>query len=144
MIIRIATMKDIPSIYAIERTTFIDPWTIDHFIYELNDNPFATFYVAEEQNIIVGYVDFWKTFEIGQINNLAVITPLRGKGIGKILINEAIQYLTESGCTHITLEVRVSNIVAIKLYHTLGFITLLTKPKYYQNGEDAYFMQYTV
>jgi [ribosomal protein S18]-alanine N-acetyltransferase len=144
MKIREATVQDIPSIYAIEKTTFIDPWTIDHFTYELLDNPFASFYVAEEQNVIIGYIDFWKTFEIGQINNLAVVPPLRGKGIGKILIQEAIKYLSESGCTHITLEVRVSNTVAINLYHALGFVTLLTKPKYYQNGEDAYFMQYIV
>lgn len=144
MNIRKATIKDIPSIYAIEKITFIDPWTVEHFMYELVDNPFAFFYVAEEQGVIIGYIDFWKTFEIGQINNLAVVTPLRGKGIGKILMQEAIKYLSKHECTHITLEVRMSNTVAIQLYHRLGFITLLTKPKYYQNGEDAYFMQYVI
>lgn len=144
MNIRKATILDLPSIIAIEKSSYADPWTEAHFNYELLENPFASFFVAEEKNHIIGYIDVWKTFEIGQINNLAVVTPLRGKGIGRILMLEAIKYLISSGCTHLTLEVRVSNTVAINLYTSLGFKTLLTKLKYYQDGEDAFFMQYSL
>jgi ribosomal-protein-alanine N-acetyltransferase len=142
MIIRPATIHDLDAILAIEVHAYVDPWHKDHFLYELNQNPFSTLLVAEEQHIVIGYVDYWKTFEIGQINNLTVISPLRGKGIGKILLLESINRLFESGCDTITLEVRVSNEVAIHLYKKVGFEILLTKRGYYQNGEDAYFMQY--
>jgi [ribosomal protein S18]-alanine N-acetyltransferase len=141
MNLRKATIHDLPSILAIEKSSYTDPWTEDHFKYELLENPFASFFVAEEKKIIVGYIDLWKTFEIGQINNLAVVLPLRGKGIGRMLIVEAMNYLLKTGCTHITLEVRVSNAIAIRLYTSLGFKILLTKPQYYQDGEDAFFMQ---
>jgi ribosomal-protein-alanine N-acetyltransferase len=141
MIIRPATAHDLPSILAIEKHAYIDPWHSNHFLYELHENPFSTLLVAEEQNMIIGYVDYWKTFEIGQINNLTVIEPLRGKGIGKIMLEETIKRLKLAGCEAITLEVRVSNEAAIHLYKKFGFHLLLIKPKYYQNGEDAYFME---
>ena len=43
-------------------------------------------------------------------------------------------------CENITLEVRVSNKVAINLYKSCGFNVVATRKRYYENGEDAYLM----
>ena len=48
--------------------------------------------------------------------------------------------MDEEGVTSITLEVRVSNVAAIKLYENNGFEKKLVKKGYYSDGEDAYFM----
>jgi [ribosomal protein S18]-alanine N-acetyltransferase len=141
MIIQSAKPKDIPSILIIEHLSFSHPWTEQHFLYELNQNPFSFVFVALEGNTIIGYIDFWITFETGQINNVAVHPKLRNKGIGRLLIKDALRRMEQGGCERITLEVRVSNIPAIRLYESFGFKILLTKEKYYEDQEDAFFME---
>jgi [ribosomal protein S18]-alanine N-acetyltransferase len=141
MIIQSAKPKDIPSILIIEHLSFSHPWTEQHFLYELNQNPFSFVFVALEGNTIIGYIDFWITFETGQINNVAVHPKLRNKGIGRLLIKDALGRMEQGGCERITLEVRVSNIPAIRLYESFGFKILLTKEKYYEDQEDAFFME---
>jgi ribosomal-protein-alanine N-acetyltransferase len=141
MIIQSAQPKDIPSIQIIEHLSFSHPWTEQHFLYELTQNPYAFVFVAREGDIILGYIDFWITFETGQINNVAVHPQLRQKGIGRLLIQDAIGRMQQGGCERITLEVRVRNRSAIQLYESFGFKILLTKQKYYEDQEDAFFME---
>ena len=43
-------------------------------------------------------------------------------------------------CENSTLEVRVSNTVAINLYKSFGYEIVTTRKRYYENGEDAYLM----
>lgn len=140
MIIRPATKDDLPAILRIESVTFDAPWTKAHFLYELEKNPFSFLFVAVEEGHLVGYVDWWKTFEVGQLNNLAVAGPLRGKGIGRILLKDTLQRMKEAGCETAMLEVRVSNKAAIALYQSEGFQNSHRKPHYYENGEDAWAM----
>ena len=53
---------------------------------------------------------------------------------------DAISRIKSAECENITLEVRVSNVVAINLYKSVGFNIVATRKKYYENGEDAYLM----
>ncbi len=141
MIIQPAHQNDIPSILVIEQLSFSHPWTKQHFLYEIEQNPFAFMFVAREGDHILGYIDFWITFETGQVNNVAVHPQLRKKGIGRLLIADAMNRMHRGGCQRVTLEVRVSNASAIRLYESFGFKTLLTKEKYYEDQEDALFME---
>jgi ribosomal-protein-alanine N-acetyltransferase len=70
-----------------------------------------------------------------------VIPTLKRKGIGQILLLDALKRIEAEGCIQITLEVRISNVAAQTLYHKHGFHILLTKPNYYADGEDAYLME---
>jgi ribosomal-protein-alanine N-acetyltransferase len=143
MIIRPATLQDIPFLLALEQASFTSPWTEAHFHYELTKNPYSFTFVAllNDQSLPVAMINFWITFEVAQINNVAVITPLRRKKIGITLIEDAIKRIKDAQCERVTLEVRVSNLAAQKLYHKLGFKSTLTKTHYYDDGEDAYFME---
>lgn len=140
MIIRPANHADLDTILRIEMETFDSPWTRDHFVYELDQNPFSFVFVAEEKGYVVGYVDWWKTFEVGQLNNLAVAKPLRGKGIGRTLLMDTLVRMKEASCERSILEVRISNTSAIQLYESVGYIKSHLKKQYYENGEDAWAM----
>lgn len=140
MLIRPMTEEDLDKVLMIENTSFISPWNKEQFLYELNDNPYAVLMVAEYQGIICGFIDFWITFDVAQLNQIAVHEALRRKGIGEILLLDMINRVSEQEVTKITLEVRTYNEKAISLYKKHGFKEELVKKHYYDNGDDAIFM----
>lgn len=89
---------------------------------------------------MAGYGGFWRILDEGHITNIAVAGALRGRGIGKAILKEMIKRAQALNIERMTLEVRVNNTAALKLYEKYGFVTLGTRPKYYENGEDALIM----
>ena len=83
---------------------------------------------------------FWAVDENAMITKVTIIKPLRGKGLGKILMDDLITRLNLLECDSVTLEVRVSNISAITLYEKYGFKIIGKRTEYYQDGEDAHVM----
>jgi [ribosomal protein S18]-alanine N-acetyltransferase len=84
--------------------------------------------VAEDEGRVVGFL-VWRSIDAGEYEllNLAVVTEHRRKGVGRGLV-EALRKLTHG---KIFLEVRESNQAALKLYKSLGFQEVGTRPKYY-------------
>jgi [ribosomal protein S18]-alanine N-acetyltransferase len=144
MTIRPASIEDVVSMLVIEKQVFPHPWTEDHFQYELKENPYSFVFVAQWQGQIIGYIDWWQTFQTAQINNLAVHPQWQRRHVGETLLTDTLSRIKLAQCQNITLEVRVSNLAAQKLYLKHGFKILLTKPAYYDNGEDAYLMGKTI
>jgi ribosomal-protein-alanine N-acetyltransferase len=90
---------------------------------------------------IVGYGGLWLTFEDAHVTTIAVDPAHRGKGVGELLLNALIDHAYAIGGKQITLEVRVSNTGAQRLYLKYGFQPAGTRPRYYtDNGEDALIM----
>lgn len=90
---------------------------------------------------IVGYGGLWLTVEDAHITAIAVDPAQRGKGIGELLLNALIDQAYDLGAKQITLEVRVSNTIAQRLYLKYGFQAAGTRRRYYtDNGEDALIM----
>jgi [ribosomal protein S18]-alanine N-acetyltransferase len=86
---------------------------------------------------IVGYGGLWLNVDEGHITTIAVAPEYRGRGIGELLLNGLIDQALALHTDMLTLEVRVSNIVAQQLYLKYGFRTSGTRPRYYtDNGED--------
>jgi [ribosomal protein S18]-alanine N-acetyltransferase len=141
MIIRRMKKNDLPQVMDIEAVSFLSPWNESQFLYELLENPFSHLYVASENDMLIGFIDFWITFDSGCINQIAVLPHLRKKGIASILLQDALTRLTESGVRTVTLEVRTHNQEAIKLYEKFGFASRLVKTAYYDNGDDALYME---
>jgi ribosomal-protein-alanine N-acetyltransferase len=79
-------------------------------------------------------------FEQATVNQIAVIGSYRRKGIGSILLEDALKRAQAAGVNQMSLEVRVSNQSAYAFYLRHGFQNILRKTQYYQDGEDAYFM----
>jgi ribosomal-protein-alanine N-acetyltransferase len=109
------------------------------------------FIIAELNGKIAGYImckiefgfsNFRKLGFVkkGHVVSVAVLEEHRGKGLGKALMLEGINGVMEKKADEIYLEVRISNISAIKMYQKLGFDTKSRLRSYYRDGEDAYLM----
>ena len=140
MEIRFAEEKDIPFILEIENECFVKPWGEKDIRYELNNNPVSVVYVLEENNMILGYLDFWITFDSATVAQIAIRKAYQGRHLADLLMKEMIDDCFAKKVINIALEVRVSNIKAINLYLKHGFKKIVVKPHYYENGEDAIYM----
>lgn len=90
---------------------------------------------------IVGYGGLWLMVDEGHITTIAVSPANRGQGIGELLLNGLIDQAVDVRATRLTLEVRLSNEAAQRLYLKYGFQPSGTRPRYYtDNGEDALIM----
>ncbi|MCF0116708.1 MAG: ribosomal protein S18-alanine N-acetyltransferase [Bacilli bacterium] len=140
MIIRSMEEKDLAAVLDINAISFISPWTQQQFLYEMKENEFAHLFVADYDGIVIGYIDFWITFDSGCINHIAVLPNLKRRGVGTILLTDAIARMTNAGVSNITLEVRHHNESAINFYKRHGFKEVCVKKSYYDNGDDAIYM----
>jgi ribosomal-protein-alanine N-acetyltransferase len=96
---------------------------------------------ARSPHQIVGYGGLWLNVDEGHVTTIAVAPEYRGRGIGELLLNGLIDQALALNTDMLTLEVRISNIVAQQLYLKYGFRPSGTRPRYYtDNGEDALIM----
>ena len=116
-------------------------WSKESFFNELN-NQLAKYYCAfNEQGELVGYCGCWQIMEEAHITNVAVSPNFRRQNIGEALLIAIIKSCYKEMVKYLTLEVRVSNEPAIKLYEKYGFKSLGVRKGYYQdNNEDALIM----
>ena len=140
MVFRLAEVKDIDNLYQLENSTFVSPWTYSQFEYEIKENSFSKLLIIEENEELIGYIDYWIIFDQATINKICIKEKYRRNGLAQKLLDMCFEDIKENECMVITLEVRTSNEKAIKLYQKNGFDIVLTKPQYYSDGEDAYYM----
>ena len=90
---------------------------------------------------IAGYVGLWFQGNEAHITEIAVREKLRGNGIGELLLIGSVRVAMENGSTVLTLEARVSNFIAQRLYEKYGFKEVGIRKNYYSdNREDAVIM----
>ena len=90
----------------------------------------------EESGTVAGYAGMYVSFDVGNINNVGVLPQFRRCGIGKRLMNELCSYCKNNSITLLTLEVRESNIPAIGLYESLGFVNVGVRKNYYKKPSE--------
>jgi ribosomal-protein-alanine N-acetyltransferase len=113
------------------------PWSSRFFLQEL-DVECARSLLAEVEGRIVGYVLFWLLPNEVDIHNIAVHAEFRRRGLGRLLLHQVIARAQRQLSVRVTLEVRMSNIGARRLYESMGFVTTGVRKGYYSdNGEDA-------
>lgn len=141
--LKIDTMEvaDLDDVMEIEHASFSLPWSRWMFERELMDRKHSQFFVARSGDEIAGYIGFWLVLEEVHIVTIAVRSDYRRRGIGSILMLEALNEALRLGAERATLEVRVTNLPAQDLYKKLGFITVAIRKRFYSDtGEDAYVM----
>ena len=135
------TLDDVPAIVEIERQVFTAPWSPEAFVNELKHNHFARYLVMVTDGRIIGYGGMWTIIDEAHVTNIAVRDGWRGRGYGERLMRELQKLAVRHGSTAMTLEVRVTNEIAQRLYRKLGFKPNGLRPKYYtDNQEDALIM----
>ena len=93
---------------------------------------------------IAGYVSIWFQGDEAHITEIAVRETLRGKGIGELLLIGSLRASREYGSHVMTLEARVSNFIAQRMYEKYSFKAVGTRKGYYaDNREDAVIMTTT-
>lgn len=139
--IRKAKINDLEAIKEIEDESFRNPFTKEDLLYEISQNPVSNFLVLEKAGKVIGFIDYWVTFDSATIDQIAIKKSERNQGFAKILLEKSINDLKELGeVSFFTLEVRASNEPAINLYKSFGFQKVTIKEKYYDDGEDAIYM----
>lgn len=90
---------------------------------------------------ITGFAGMWHLYDEAHVTTIGIDTPYRGRGLGEALLLALLDEAVRRGANVMTLEVRVSNDSAMKLYEKYGFTIQGVRPGYYSdNGEDAYLM----
>lgn len=137
------TQEDIDGIIDVETECFATPWTKHSFEMELK-NKAARYVVAKMDDVVVGYGGVWLIVDEGHVTNIAVRESYREKNIGSAILDKLIDICKGQDLSSMTLEVRVSNTAAKKLYTNFGFIEVGIRPNYYaENNEDAAIMWLT-
>ena len=143
---RIAEMKadDLSEIMSIEKVSFPTPWSENMFRKELRTSMSRSFVVrtvAERKDSLVGYINFWIFADEVHLNNIAVRQDYRKMGIAAMMLREMIILSWNEGAQWGTLEVRMRNIDAIRLYERYGYEVQGRRPNYYyDSNEDALIM----
>jgi ribosomal-protein-alanine N-acetyltransferase len=130
----------LPSILAIEQTTNSAPWSERSFQNELG-HKHGVFLVAIEDGQVIGYGGVWLVIDEAHVTTISVSEAFRRRGVGTRLMIELLSRAKAAGMLCSTLEVRASNLPAVKLYENLGYAVTATRKGYYpDNNEDALVM----
>ncbi|MHB1242286.1 MAG: ribosomal protein S18-alanine N-acetyltransferase [Gaiellaceae bacterium] len=135
-------LHDLDAIERIERESYPTPWSRSMFAGELaKPSSLSLGAFDEESGALVGYLVISRYVDAWHVMNLAVTPPWRRRGIARTLLDRLFEATSSDERRGYTLEVRVSNEGAIKLYETVGFVARGVRRGYYtDNREDALIM----
>jgi [ribosomal protein S18]-alanine N-acetyltransferase len=146
------TPADLDEVMLLERCCFKDPWTRHMYLSDLTSNALATYLVLRapagarargtEAPVpsLLAYGGLWLLLDEAHIATIAAHPSWRGCGLGKWLMLALLDAAIERGAVLSTLEVRLGNTPARRLYKKLGFEEVGERRNYYRDGEDALIM----
>jgi ribosomal-protein-alanine N-acetyltransferase len=141
--IRRLVYPDLPNVIAIERRVFPTPWSLAMFVLERSkQSGICLAAVLEETHgrRLAGYLICSRYDEVWHVMNVAVDIEYQRLGVASALLAELYAQVDDEDA-RFTLEVRRSNLPAIRLYEREGFRAAGVRRRYYQdNGEDALVM----
>jgi ribosomal-protein-alanine N-acetyltransferase len=140
--IRKLKLRDLTAIEEIERQSYPTPWSRSMFAGELSKpSSICLGAIDVETNRLVGYLIISRYVDAWHVMNIAVANEFRRRGIATRLMVRLFEITSGDGRRGYTLEVRVSNDAAIRLYESLEFKARGLRRGYYtDNREDALIM----
>ncbi len=133
--------SDIEIILDIERSSNPHPWAKKNFLDCLERDYYCL--VQEIHKEVSGFAIQSIAIDESHLLNIGIKKKYRRKGFGEEILNQIILFSKVMGCRKIFLEVRISNIRAIKLYEKEGFRKVDIRKNYYklrEGREDALIM----
>jgi len=141
LIVAPMTLDDLPDVHRIEGASFSVPWPDDAYRSELQANRLASYLVVRSEDAVVAYGGIWLMVDEAHITTFAVDPAWRRQGVGETLLIALLDLALARHAREATLEVRLSNVPARRLYEKYGFRPVGLRPRYYSdNGEDALIM----
>jgi len=131
---------DVRALAAAEVECFEDPWPEAYFASELFSPARFHRVLVDPAGVLAAYLfTAWQYLDL-HILKIATLPEHRRNGLGKRLMTIAEEHARQMAGETLTLEVRMTNSVAIKLYETLGFEHVGLRHGYYADGSDALVM----
>ena len=140
--IRVFLQDDLNSVLKIHRACKgVGLWGARDY-EQLAADPRGTILVAESDGQmlpnVLGFLAFYRLDGEAELWNLGITPTHRRQGIARALLQEALRRLSVAGVQRLFLEVRESNLPAVELYRSFGFLSQARRKDYYQNPkEDA-------
>jgi ribosomal-protein-alanine N-acetyltransferase len=142
MDIRLAHVDDLPSIVRIEKKSFDrDAWDRELFLDYLAQSARSVFLAAIIDRKVVGYALAFHSQTRAELHSIAVAPAARGRGVGVALLKRTVALLRRRGFKTVSLNVRIENEAAIRLYQKLGFQRVRRVNGYYEDGAPAWRMR---
>jgi [ribosomal protein S18]-alanine N-acetyltransferase len=141
--LRRLTLTDLAAIERIERRAYPTPWSRSMFAGELAKTSSICLGAVDTDRgeTLIGYLIISRYADAWHVMNVVVHEDYRGQGIATKLLNRLFELTAGDDRRGYTLEVRVSNSGAIRLYERLGFVPRGIRRGYYtDNREDALIM----
>jgi ribosomal-protein-alanine N-acetyltransferase len=134
-------LEDLPAVHAIEQASFTAPWPPHAYRSELESNRMAHYLVARAGDTIAAYGGMWLMVDEAHITTFAVHPGWRRQRVGERLLLAFLDIAIDQRAHEATLEVRLSNLAARRLYEKYGFRPVGLRPRYYSDDhEDALIM----
>lgn len=133
--------RHLRSVLRIEGQVYPKPWTLSLFLGELSLRSSRYYIVARVGGEVVGYAGIMLSLDEAHVTTIAVDPEWQRHGIGRRLLINLARAAVARNARHLTLEVRVSNSPAQRLYQEFGFETEGLRKNYYaESREDALIM----
>lgn len=161
--LRYMNTHDIGEVVEIDRQSFDMPWSARSYLFEITESTYSHMLALEQRaeasrgpldrllrrkaytvthHTIGAYGGLWLIAGEAHISTIASAPLQRGHGLGELALAAMIRRSITLHATHVVLEVRVSNLIAQRLYKKYGFETVGIKQHYYSNNhEDAFDMR---
>lgn len=138
---------DLDEVVAVEQEVYPYPWSRANFSDSLAQGYHAWVLRALDGSLM-GYFLVMSVVDEAHLLNVAVSRSWQGKGLGRLLVNQAVALSRGLGLESILLEVRPSNVRALEIYQRYGFAEIGRRKGYYpaanSTREDAIVMRYTL
>jgi ribosomal-protein-alanine N-acetyltransferase len=138
---------DLSDVLAIEDDVYPFPWTRGNFLDSLYSG-YETWILRDATGSLAGYFLMMCAVDEAHLLNITVRRGLHGKGIGRLQLDKVTSLARERGMASVLLEVRPSNLRALKVYQRYGFVQIGMRKAYYpaagNTREDAIVMRFAL
>ena len=137
-------VSDVDEVFALETSVYPHPWSRGNFVDSLASG-YNSWTLRDEAGALIGYFLLMPVVDEAHLLNVAVATARQGEGLGRYLLGKVCACARGLSMESILLEVRPSNLRALKVYDRYGFAEIGRRKAYYpaHNGqrEDAIVMR---
>ena len=138
---------DVDEVYALETSVYPHPWSRGNFTDSLASG-YSGWTLRDDGGALVGYFLLMTAVDEAHLLNVAVAAPRQGEGLGLVLLDKIVACARGLSMESILLEVRPSNLRALKVYEKYGFTEIGRRKNYYPahhgQREDAIVMRFSL
>lgn len=136
---------DIDEVFALETSVYPHPWSRGNFVDSLASG-YNGWTLRDEHGALAGYFLLMTAVDEAHLLNVAVAGPRQREGLGLYLLDKIVACARGLGMASILLEVRPSNLRALKIYERYGYAEIGRRKNYYPahdgQREDAIVMRF--